>query len=54
MGPVARGKGRGIWPLEAPQKLLGYRAKSCKKADISERNGGTDPYPALLQGHQNR
>jgi hypothetical protein len=53
-GLAAAERGSGIWPLEAPQKEPGYRAKSRKKVDISERNGGTDAYPALLQGHQNR
>jgi len=51
-GPAAEGS--GIWPLEAPQKEPGYRAKSRKMADIWECNRGTIPYPALLQGQQNR
>jgi hypothetical protein len=47
-------RGSGISPLQAPQKEPGDRAKPNKNADKSKRSGGTDAYPALLQGHQNR
>jgi len=46
--------GRGIWPLHTPQKVPGSQAESREMANISERDGGTDAWPALLQGHQNR
>jgi len=36
---------RGIWPLEAPQKELGYRAKSCKRP--AYRNATVERTPTL-------